>query len=165
MSKKKESFNFIFIYDKKTNIFDFNLLKSDLEKMSQETGCAMKCYEIEISEIESKVKEIPSIDMVCSPPGEATHIPKILEKYPNVTWVHSMFAGVDKYLKVPEIMDKRIILTNARGAYAGPLAEYTMMAILYFNYNVPNYINLFDQKNWKRLTKSVKKPIAKVFGW
>ncbi|MCQ2819530.1 MAG: D-2-hydroxyacid dehydrogenase [archaeon] len=155
MNSKKESLNIVFIYETKTNIFDFDLLKNDLKKIDEETGCKITLYEIEISELEEKLKTIPNVDMVCSQPGEAIYIPKVLEKFPNVTWVHSMFAGVDKYLKVPELMDQRIILTNARGAYAGPLAEYTMMAILYFNYNVPNYINLFDQKNWKRLTNEM----------
>ena len=83
--------------------------------------------------------------MVTSDPKCAPFIPKILSHFKNMTWVHSMFAGVDKFLAQKEISeDDKIILTNARGAFAGPLAEYTILAMLYFNYNVPTYINCLE---------------------
>jgi phosphoglycerate dehydrogenase-like enzyme len=60
-------------------------------------------------------------------------------------------AGVDKYLTIPEIKNNpSITLTNARGAYSVPLAEYTIISLLYFNYHIPTYFKSFTNKTWER---------------
>ena len=67
-----------------------------------------------------------------------------------------MFAGVDKFLAQKEIFDNNeITLTNARGAFAGPLAEYTILAMLHFNYNVPTYMECQEKHQWKKLTNTM----------
>lgn len=64
-----------------------------------------------------------------------------------------MFSGVDKFIKTKEIRENdKLILTNARGAYSEPLAEYTMMSMLYFNYNVPAYYKSMENRQWNKLT-------------
>ena len=94
--------------------------------------------------------------MITSDPKCAPFIPKILSHYQNLKWVHSMFAGVDKFLSQKEIKDDpSITLTNARGAFAGPLAEYTALAMLYFNYNVPTYIKCQSEHKWTKLTNTM----------
>ena len=153
MESSKKEFCFAFIYDKQTNYFPFDKLSSILNKLSEETKCVITPYYIEQNEIEEKLKNIKNLDMVTSDPKCAPFIPKILSHFKNMTWVHSMFAGVDKFLAQKEISeDDKIILTNARGAFAGPLAEYTILAMLYFNYNVPTYINCQENHKWTKLT-------------
>ena len=67
-----------------------------------------------------------------------------------------MFAGVDKFLAQKEILENDdIILTNARGAFAGPLAEFTILSMLYFNYNVPIYMESQEKHNWNKLTNTM----------
>lgn len=87
--------------------------------------------------------------MVTCLPSEASHVQFYLDKYPNIQWVHSLFAGVDKFLAIEKIKKKdNILLTNARGAYSDSLAEYSIGAMLYFSYDFPKYITSFDKREW-----------------
>ncbi|WP_188837430.1 D-2-hydroxyacid dehydrogenase [Flexivirga endophytica] len=44
-------------------------------------------------------------------------------------WVHVAAAGVDKLL-FPELRDSRVVVTNARGIFDRPIAEYVLAAVL-----------------------------------
>ena len=157
MSFPRKKFSFAFIYDKATNYFPFDKLTKLLSSLSSQENCEIIPYYIEQNEIEEKIKEIPTIDMVTSDPKCASFIPKLLNHYnKNLKWVHSMFAGVDKFLAQKEILENDdIILTNARGAFAGPLAEFTILSMLYFNYNVPIYMESQEKHNWNKLTNTM----------
>ena len=156
MEFPKKKFSFAFIYDKKTNYFPFDKLTTLISSLSSQENCEIIPYYIEQNEIEQKIKEIPIIEMVTSDPKCASFIPKLLNHYKNLKWVHSMFAGVDKFLAQKEISENNdIILTNARGAFAGPLAEFTILSMLYFNYNVPTYIDSQEKHNWNKLTNTM----------
>ena len=157
MSFPRKQFSFAFIYEKATNYFPFDKLTKLLLSLSTKENCEIIPYYIEQNEIEEKIKEIPTIDMVTSDPKCASFIPKLLNHYnKNLKWVHSMFAGVDKFLAQKEILENDdIILTNARGAFAGPLAEFTILSMLYFNYNVPIYMESQEKHNWNKLTNTM----------
>ena len=156
MEFPKKEFSFAFLYEKETNYFPFEKLSSILNTLSEELKCKITPYYIEQNEIEEKLKQIETLDMVTSDPKCCSYIPKVLSHFKNMTWVHSMFAGVDKFLALKEISeDNNITLTNARGAFAGPLAEYTILAMLYFNYNVPTYINCQENHKWTKLTNTM----------
>ena len=156
MESSKKEFSFAFLYDKETNYFPFDKLSSVINKLSEETKCTITPHYIEKNEIDENLNKIKSLDMVTSDPKCASDIPKVLSHFKNLKWVHSMFAGVDKFLAQKEIFeDDNIILTNARGAYAGPLAEYTILAMLYFNYNVPTYLDCQENHKWTKLTNTM----------
>lgn len=167
MDKSQKVFTFGFLYNQKTNFFDFPLLESHLKKLSEESQTKIDCHFIEIQEIEAKTKEIPLLDMVCCLPAEAPYISTVLQKYPNIKWVHSLFAGVDKFLQIEKVKkDSSIILTNARGAYSDALAEYTILALLYFNYNIPTYLTSFTKREWQRpLNELVDKKTITIIGY
>ena len=55
----------------------------------------------------------------------------IFEMCPNVRWVHSRAAGLDKTL-FPELIEKPVPLTNGSGVFSPALAEFVLGAILYF---------------------------------
>src|SRR4029077_1919775 len=50
---------------------------------------------------------------------------------PNVRWVHSRAAGLDKTL-FPELIESPVPLTNGSGVFSPALAEFVIGAILYF---------------------------------
>ncbi len=66
---------------------------------------------------------------------------------PNVKWVHSMSAGVEKYL-FPEFIENPVPLTNARGVFKRSLADFTLMGILYFRKRVRRLIENQRQHKW-----------------
>lgn len=144
-----ENFDFIFIYSKQTSFLDF---KSRLDSISKSSKVNIVAHLIEKDEVEEKVSKIKDPKMICSSPLEAPIVGKVLEKFPNIKWVHSLYAGVDKFLQIDKIgKNNEITLTNARGAYSDALGEYSVLAILYFNYHVPQYITAFENKEWKRI--------------
>ncbi|HMO56772.1 MAG TPA: D-2-hydroxyacid dehydrogenase [Roseiflexaceae bacterium] len=52
-----------------------------------------------------------------------------LREAPQLRWVHTPSAGVD-HLFVPELIERRIMLTNSAGATAIPIAEFVLLFML-----------------------------------
>ena len=50
----------------------------------------------------------------------------------HLRWVHCPGTGVDRITKVPEIVNSDVILTNARGPHAPPMADHVFAMILTF---------------------------------
>jgi phosphoglycerate dehydrogenase-like enzyme len=50
---------------------------------------------------------------------------------PNVRWIHSRSAGLDKIL-FPELVESAVPLTNGTGVFSPSLGEFALAAILYF---------------------------------
>ncbi len=49
----------------------------------------------------------------------------------NVRWAHSAAAGVDA-LMFPALRQSEVVVTNARGVFDAPMAEYALALLLYF---------------------------------
>lgn len=54
-------------------------------------------------------------------------------------YMHSLSVGVDEVCSVKEFRESKIILTNARGAFADILAEYCLLGMLYFGKYVEHF--------------------------
>lgn len=65
----------------------------------------------------------------------------------KVQWIHSLSAGVEKYL-IPEFVASPVPLTNARGVFKRSLADFTLMAVLYFYKNVRRLIESQRRRHW-----------------
>jgi phosphoglycerate dehydrogenase-like enzyme len=53
----------------------------------------------------------------------------VLEQAPGLRWLHSPSAGVETW-PIDEIRQRRIVLTNAAGVFAIPIAEWVVTAML-----------------------------------
>jgi phosphoglycerate dehydrogenase-like enzyme len=103
---------------------------------------------IEVSEL-NKDNLPTDLDIVTMSPAETDVLPDIINSNKNLKWVHSMFAGVDKFVNRNELYDNdSITLTNAKGAYANSLAEFSMFSMLYFSFNAPIFLTAFAEKRW-----------------
>lgn len=56
---------------------------------------------------------------------------QVFRMCPNLRWVHSRSAGLDRSL-FPELIDSPVILTNGTGVFSPSLGEFALAAILYF---------------------------------
>jgi phosphoglycerate dehydrogenase-like enzyme len=56
---------------------------------------------------------------------------KVFAMCPNLVWVHSRAAGLDKMF-FPELRESSVPLTNGSGVFSASLGEFTLAAILYF---------------------------------
>lgn len=86
---------------------------------------------------------------ICKLAKNRESLQRVLSINPKLKWVQSWWTGVDSLL-YPEIIHHDIIVTNARGLYAPPLAEFTLFACLYF---AKNYLRLESQKGERKWQK------------
>ncbi|MGP3970221.1 D-2-hydroxyacid dehydrogenase [Streptomyces sp. 6N223] len=83
---------------------------------------------------------------------------------PRPAWVHTASAGVDRLL-FPELMDSPAVVTNARGVFDRPIAEYVAGLVLAFAKDFLGSWELQRQRRWRhRETAKVHGSRALVVG-
>lgn len=75
---------------------------------------------------------------------------RLLGRAPRLTWVHSASAGVERAL-TPTARSRGIVITNARGVFSRPIAEYVMMMILAVSRKLPGLLELQRERTWQPL--------------
>ena len=75
---------------------------------------------------------------------------RLLGRCPNLRWVHSATAGVERVLTA-DAAERALIITNARGVFSEPIAEYTMMMILSVVRRLPELMELQRERTWQPL--------------
>jgi phosphoglycerate dehydrogenase-like enzyme len=63
--------------------------------------------------------------------GSVGLLSTVFGMFPNLRWVHSRSAGLDKTL-FPELVASSVPLTNGSGVFSESLGEFVLCAILYF---------------------------------
>ncbi|MGA5341871.1 D-2-hydroxyacid dehydrogenase [Streptomyces griseoincarnatus] len=83
---------------------------------------------------------------------------------PRPRWVHTASAGVD-HLLCPELAASDTVVTNARGIFDGPIAEYVAGLVLAFAKDLPRTLRLQRERTWlHRETRRVAGTRACVVG-
>ncbi|MEV6394909.1 D-2-hydroxyacid dehydrogenase [Streptomyces sp. NPDC051907] len=67
---------------------------------------------------------------------------------PRPRWVHTPSAGVDRLL-CPELVASDTVLTNARGVFEEPIAEYVAGLVLAMAKDLPGTLELQRQRRWR----------------
>jgi phosphoglycerate dehydrogenase-like enzyme len=75
---------------------------------------------------------------------------RLLARCPNLAWVHSATAGVERVL-TPDAAARSLTITNARGVFSEPIAEYTLMMILSVLRRLPELMELQQERTWQPL--------------
>jgi phosphoglycerate dehydrogenase-like enzyme len=75
---------------------------------------------------------------------------RLLARAPRLAWVHSASAGVERAL-TPTARSRGIVITNARGVFSRPIAEYVMMMILAVSRKLPGLLELQRERTWQPL--------------
>jgi phosphoglycerate dehydrogenase-like enzyme len=75
---------------------------------------------------------------------------RLLARCPDLRWVHSATAGVERVL-TPEAAERGILISNARGVFSEPIAEYTLMMILSILRRLPELMELQRERTWQPL--------------
>ncbi len=79
-------------------------------------------------------------------------------------WVHAASAGVDRLL-FPALQESQVLLTNSRGVFDRPMAEYVLGTVLTFAKDMHTTLRLQDRKQWRhRVTERVAGKNALVVG-
>ncbi|MEE1937932.1 D-2-hydroxyacid dehydrogenase [Streptomyces sp. TRM 70361] len=64
-------------------------------------------------------------------------------------WVHTASAGVDRLLGCPELVGSQTVITNARGIFDRPIAEYTAGLVLAMAKDFPGSWKLQNERRWR----------------
>ena len=65
-------------------------------------------------------------------------------------WVHSATSGVERAL-TPAARERGLVVTNARGVFSRPIAEYVLMMILAVSRRLPQLLELQRERTWQPL--------------
>jgi len=79
--------------------------------------------------------------------GNAVPFGEVWKRAPNLKWVHSLAAGVDK-LMVDGFLNSPVPVTNARGVFKRSLAEFAVLGMLYFFKRVRRLIESQRAHRW-----------------
>jgi len=63
-------------------------------------------------------------------------------------WIHSLWTGVEGILK-PEMLEHTATLTNGRGVFRGPLADWVVAVMLFFAFDLRRVIQQQEQRIWQ----------------
>jgi phosphoglycerate dehydrogenase-like enzyme len=75
---------------------------------------------------------------------------RLLARAPRLGWVHSASAGVERAL-TPAAAERGLVITNARGVFSRPIAEYVLMMILAVSRRLPGLLELQRERTWQPL--------------
>jgi len=68
---------------------------------------------------------------------------------PGLRWVHSFEAGLDRVL-MPDLVASDVMVSNARGVYAQPLAEFAIFGMLHFFQQGRRILANQQQRLWSK---------------
>jgi phosphoglycerate dehydrogenase-like enzyme len=75
---------------------------------------------------------------------------RLLARAPHLAWVHSATSGVERAL-TPASRERGLVVTNARGVFSRPIAEYVLMMILGVSRRLPQLLELQRERTWQPL--------------
>ena len=75
---------------------------------------------------------------------------RLLARAPHLAWVHSATSGVERAL-TPASRERGLVVTNARGVFSRPIAEYVLMMILAVSRRLTQLLELQRERTWQPL--------------
>jgi phosphoglycerate dehydrogenase-like enzyme len=105
-----------------------------------------------ISNDPAKVRELaPQADVIVNGTSNPPLLGAAIPPAARARWIHSLWTGVDNVL-CPEVLASPLPLTNGRGVFRRPLAEWTIGAMLYFAYRMRRMIRQQQAGVWEAFT-------------
>ena len=74
----------------------------------------------------------------------------MLATAPNLKWVQTPSAGVDFLMRIPELVEADIVVTNTRGAHAPSIAEHAFGLLLALTRAIPVSLKWQAERYWGR---------------
>ncbi|MBT6275140.1 MAG: D-2-hydroxyacid dehydrogenase, partial [Chromatiales bacterium] len=113
---------------------------------------------------EALAEALPGADIMLGWNFAANDLAAAWERADSLKWIHWCGAGVDAAL-FPQLVNSRVTLTNARGIFDVPMAEYTLGLVLAFAKQLPQTFALQLQQTWRhRLTETIADKRVLVVG-
>ncbi|HEY7293438.1 MAG TPA: D-2-hydroxyacid dehydrogenase [Dehalococcoidia bacterium] len=73
----------------------------------------------------------------------------LLQRAPSLRWVHTVAAGVERYIAAGFLERAGLAFTSGQGPTSRPIAEYILMAMLMLAKNAPRYVRQQEERRWQ----------------
>ena len=93
---------------------------------------------------------LEDVEVLLRGPMPSATFDRLLARCPALKWVHSATAGVERVL-TPSARERGLLITNARGVFSDPIAEYIMTMILAVVRRFPELLELQQERTWQPL--------------
>ncbi|HLE58764.1 MAG TPA: D-2-hydroxyacid dehydrogenase [Candidatus Limnocylindria bacterium] len=80
----------------------------------------------------------------------ASVLDHLVGRAPHLEWIHSFAAGVDR-VATAAVRSRGLQVTNARGVFSRPIAEYVVMMCLAIARRLPQLLELQRERTWQPL--------------
>ncbi|MGH2446977.1 MAG: D-2-hydroxyacid dehydrogenase [Candidatus Limnocylindria bacterium] len=80
----------------------------------------------------------------------ASVLDHVVGRSPRLRWIHSAAAGVDR-VTTAAVRERNLTVTNARGVFSRPIAEYVVMMSLAIARRLPQLLELQRERTWQPL--------------
>lgn len=91
---------------------------------------------------------LPGTDILFVYDFRSTALPGAWHRADRIRWVHVGATGVDAVM-FDELIDSEVVVTNTRGLFDQPIAEYVLAQILNFAKDVPESLRLQQRHEWR----------------
>ncbi|HVC76104.1 MAG TPA: D-2-hydroxyacid dehydrogenase [Candidatus Micrarchaeaceae archaeon] len=75
---------------------------------------------------------------------------ELLKRAPRLRWVQSTSSGIGPLVERLGLAGSRLLITNAAGIHAQPLAEFVLLTALYFAKEMPQVNAWKEERHWER---------------
>ncbi len=75
---------------------------------------------------------------------------ELLRRAPRLRWVQATSSGIGPLVEKLSLASSSLLITNAAGIHAQPLAEFVLLAALYFAKEMPQIAEWKAQRHWER---------------
>lgn len=93
---------------------------------------------------------LDDVEVLLRGPLPAPTFERLVARCPALRWVHSATAGVERVL-IPSALARDLTITNARGVFSRPIAEYVMLMVLAITRRLPELLELQRERTWQPL--------------
>ncbi|MBA2570861.1 MAG: D-2-hydroxyacid dehydrogenase [Chloroflexi bacterium] len=93
---------------------------------------------------------LDDVEVLLRGPLPARVFDRLITRCPGLIWVHSATAGVERVLTA-QAETRGLVITNARGVFSTPIAEYVLMMILAVSRRLPQLLELQRERTWQPL--------------
>ncbi len=97
---------------------------------------------------DSLLRHLPEADILLVTDFRTDLLEDVWPREHRIRWIHATSAGVDA-LMIPPIRNSDIPVTNARGVFDRPIAEFVLGLVLSFAKDFPGSLRYQQQRRWQ----------------
>ncbi len=94
--------------------------------------------------------DLSDVEVLLRGPLPPATFDRLVARCPRLRWVHSASVGVERVL-TPTALARGVAITNARGVFSQPIAEYVLMMMLAICRRLPQLLELQRERTWQPL--------------